>query len=206
MPKRGSKTSTVPVVWATFGTFFRRRDPNDFLLRLVTVDEPWLYHYYPEAKQQSMEWRHIGSPRSKYSECRNSLEKFSARFFWDQDGILLLDYLAKSQAIKAEYYFSLLVQLKPRVTGQLQPTRNWPTWASNIFIFQPKPCIWPRQTTTCPMDWKISRRVAIFPPTRRSLVLRDLVGRTNFWFFLIDFQKLEQRAKKCFVHRGDKFE
>jgi len=61
MPERGSKTSTVPVVWATFGFF--RRNPNDFLSRLVTMDETWLYHYYPETKQQSMEWRHSGSPR-----------------------------------------------------------------------------------------------------------------------------------------------
>ena len=32
-----------------------RRDPNDFLSRLVTMDETWLYHYDPETKQQSME-------------------------------------------------------------------------------------------------------------------------------------------------------
>jgi len=31
--------------------------PNDFLSRLVTMDETWLYHYDPETKQQSMEWR-----------------------------------------------------------------------------------------------------------------------------------------------------
>jgi len=34
---------------------FFRCDPNDFLSRLVTMDETWLYHYDPEAKQQSME-------------------------------------------------------------------------------------------------------------------------------------------------------
>jgi len=42
-----------------------RRDPNNFLWRLVTMDETWLYHYDPKAKQQSLEWRHSGSPRSK---------------------------------------------------------------------------------------------------------------------------------------------
>jgi len=39
------------------------RDPNDFLLRLVTMDETWLYHYDPETKQQSLEWQHSGLPR-----------------------------------------------------------------------------------------------------------------------------------------------
>jgi len=32
--------------------------------------------------------------------------------FWDQDSILLTDYLPKGQTINAEYYSSLLVQLK----------------------------------------------------------------------------------------------
>jgi len=31
---------------------FFRRDRNDFLSRLVTMDETWLYHYDPETKQQ----------------------------------------------------------------------------------------------------------------------------------------------------------
>jgi len=58
-----------------------RRDPNDFLSRLVTMDEAWLYHYDPETKQQSLESRHSGSPRPKNSECKNPLEKFSPRCF-----------------------------------------------------------------------------------------------------------------------------
>jgi len=34
---------------------FFRRDSNDFLSRMVIMDETWLYHYDPETKQQSME-------------------------------------------------------------------------------------------------------------------------------------------------------
>jgi len=37
-----------------------RRDPNDFLSRLVTMDETW---YDSEIKEQSVEWRHSGLPR-----------------------------------------------------------------------------------------------------------------------------------------------
>jgi histone-lysine N-methyltransferase SETMAR len=36
----------------------------------------------------------------------------SSQIFWDQDGILLSDYLPRGQIINAEYYRSLLVQLK----------------------------------------------------------------------------------------------
>jgi len=51
-------------------------------------------------------------PAPKNSDCKNPLEKFSPRLFWDQDGILLIDYLPKGQTINVEYYSSLLVQLK----------------------------------------------------------------------------------------------
>jgi len=51
-------------------------------------------------------------PASKNPECRNLLENFSPRFFLDQDGILLIEYISKGRTINAEYYSSLLVQLK----------------------------------------------------------------------------------------------
>ena len=96
-------------------------------------------------------------------------------FFWDQDSILLIDYLPKGQTINADYYSSLLVQLKdilkeklrgrsprgscscttmPRLTRHLQPKRNWPTCASNVLITHPILRICPHQTTTCSLDWK----------------------------------------------------
>jgi len=50
-------------------------------------------------------------PAPKNSECKNPLEVL-ASIFWDQVGILLIDYLPKGQTINAEYYSSLLVQLK----------------------------------------------------------------------------------------------
>ena len=42
---------------------------------------------------------------------QKSAGKFLALIFWDQDGILI-DYLPKGQTINADYYSSLLVQLK----------------------------------------------------------------------------------------------
>jgi len=137
--------------------------------RLVTMDETWLYHYDPETKQQSLEWRHSGSPRPKKFRVHKSAGKVLATIFLDQDGILLIDCLLKGQTINAEYYSSLLVQLKekaagssprgscsctttPRLTEHLQHRRNWPTWASNVSITHPILRIWPRRTTTCSLD------------------------------------------------------
>jgi len=91
---------------------FFRHDPNDLLSRLVTMDETWLYHYDPETKQQWVEWRHSGSPRPKKFRVPKHAGKVLASIFWDQDGILLIDYLPKGQTINTEYYSSLLVHLK----------------------------------------------------------------------------------------------
>ena len=89
-----------------------RLDRNDFLSRLMTMEETWLYHHAPETKQQTMEWRHSVSPRPQKILSVKVRWKFLASIFWDQDGILLINYLPKGQTIKAEHYSSLLVQLK----------------------------------------------------------------------------------------------
>jgi len=59
------------------------------------MDETWLYQYDPEKKQQSMEWRHSGSPRPKKIPSAKIRWKFLSSIFWDQDGIVLFDYLPK---------------------------------------------------------------------------------------------------------------
>ena len=61
---------------------FFRHDPNDFLSRLVTMDETWLYHYNPETKRQSMEWLHSGSLRPKKFQVQKSAGKVLASIFF----------------------------------------------------------------------------------------------------------------------------
>ena len=205
-----------------FGIFWR--DPNYFLSRLVSMDETWLYHYDPETKQQSMDWRHSGSPRPKKFRVQKSTGKFSPRFFWDQDGVLHIDYLPKGQTIKAEYYLSLLMQMKDNLKEKgrgkvtkgvlflhdnspahqtLATRRNWPTWASGVLITHPILRIWPHRNTTCSLDWKNDWKSPFFVLCGGHCFRGDLFGRTNFWIFLSDLNKLEQRAKKCIELRGE---
>jgi len=97
---------------SNFWNFFGAIQMISCWARLVTMDETWLYHYDPETKQQSMDWRHRSSPRPKEFRVQKSVGNVLASNFWDQDGILLIDYLPKGQTINAEYYSSLLVQMK----------------------------------------------------------------------------------------------
>jgi len=60
----------------------------------------------------------------------------SFRFdFWDQDGILFIDYLPKGQTINAEYYSSLLVQLKE----VLNEKRRWKFTRGVLFLHDNAP-------------------------------------------------------------------
>ena len=172
------------------------------------MDETWLYHYGPEKKQQSMEWRHSGSPRPspKHSECKNPLEKFSPRFFGLEtaSSSFIIFQMAKlstrciphlcwcnwrtfwrknAKAAGRSPRGSCSCTTMPRLTGHLQPTRNWPTWASTVLITHPVLRIWPRRTTTCFLDWKNNWKVAIFLPTRRSLLPRRPGWTDNFLNF-----------------------
>ena len=51
-------------------------------------------------------------PAPKKFRLQKSTGKVLASIFWDQDCILLIDYLPDGQTINAEYYLSLLVKLK----------------------------------------------------------------------------------------------
>jgi len=97
---------------------FFQRDPNDFLLQLMTMAETLLYLYDPETKQQSVEWRHSGLPRPKKFRVQKSAGKVLAPIFWDREGIHFIDYHPKGQTINADYYSSLLLQLKDIFEGK----------------------------------------------------------------------------------------
>jgi len=159
--------------------------------RLVAMDETWLYHYDSETKQRSIEWRHSGSPCPQNSVCKNPLEKFSPRFFGIKTASSSLIIFKKAKlstrSITHLYWCNWrtfwrknVAGISPRVscsfttmlrlTGHSQLRRNWPIWASKVLKNHPILRIWPRRTTTCSLDWKNNWKVAIFLPTRRSLL------------------------------------
>jgi histone-lysine N-methyltransferase SETMAR len=155
-------------------------------------------------RQSNNQWSIAANPAppQKNSECKNPLEKFSSRFFWDQDDILLIDYLPKGQTINAEYYLSLLVQLndilkvKCHATGRTRrgscscPAHRALATQKNLaymgFHYLDHP---PYSPGLAPSDYhlflglKKHGMFAIFLPTRRSLLPR----RPGWTDNLLDF-------------------
>ena len=191
---------------------FFRHDSNDFLSRLVTMDETLLYHYDPETKQQSMEWRHSGSPRPpKNSECKNLLEKFSLRIFEIKtaSSSVIIFQRAKLSTRSITHlcwcnwriFWSktpweghqgilILARKCPGSPGTCNPEEtDLPglpvSWSPTLFSGSSPVGLPPIQWT----EKKIESS-PFFRPTRRPGWME------NFWIFLSGLQMLEQRTKK----------
>jgi len=214
MSERGSKTPTVPVVWANL-EFFSARS------KLLPVGHDWWQWTKPGYITMT---RRPGDPTPKKFRVQESAGKVIASIFWDQDGILHIDYLPNGQTNNAECHSSLLVQLKdilkekrsgmdtkgsysctsmPWLTGLLQLRSNWPTWASSVLITHPITGTGPAGLSTVPWTEKTIERSLFFVRRGGHCWRGDQVGRTNFWIFLSGLQKLEQRAEKCVELRGE---
>ena len=77
----------------------RFRSQNDFLLRLVTVDETWVHCYEPENKAQSRQWVGPRSQRLKKFKTQPSPGKVMATVFWDAKDVIMLDILPKRSTV-----------------------------------------------------------------------------------------------------------
>jgi len=154
-----------------------------------------------------------------------SAGKVLASIFWDQDGILLIDYLPKGQTINAEYYSFLVVQLKDILKGK----RRWKFTKFVLFLHnnalaqralatQKKLAYLGFQFLDNP---RYSSDLAasdyhLFPGPKKRLKVRhfpsdaEVIVAAETWlegqlseFFLSGLQKLEQRAKQCIELRGE---
>ena len=98
--------ATRASVCSPFLKHFRTKD--DFLLRLVTVDDTWVHYYEPENKAQSCPLVGPGSQRPKKFKTQPSAGKVMATIFWDAKGLIMLDFLPKRSTITGGYYANLL--------------------------------------------------------------------------------------------------
>ena len=78
--------ATKASVYSALLKRFRLKE-DDFLSRLVTVDETWVHYYEQENKAQSRQ--------SVGPETQHSAGKVMATVFWDAQGVIMLDFLAK---------------------------------------------------------------------------------------------------------------
>ena len=93
----------------------RFRSKDDFLLRLVTVDETWVHYFKPENKAQSRQWVGPGSLRPKKFKTQPPAGKVMATIFWEAKGVIMSNVLPKRSTITGVYYANLLDQLRTAI-------------------------------------------------------------------------------------------
>lgn len=94
------------------------KEGETFLRRIVTGDETWVRLSTPESKQQSMQWRRVGSPRVKKFKLTPSTKKFMCTVFWDWRGILLVDFMDHGATINAAGYCETLRKLRRAIQNK----------------------------------------------------------------------------------------
>ena len=173
-----------------------------------------------------MEWQHSGSPGPKKFRLKKSAGKVLASIFWDQDGILLIDYLPKGQTIDAEYYSYLLVHLK----DILEEKRSGKFLKGVLFLHDNDPAHRALATQKklsylgfqcldhtlyspdlVPSDYHLFSGLKKLLKGRHFSSDAEVIAAAETWsdgqnsefFFLNGLQKLQQRARKCIELRGE---
>jgi [histone H3]-lysine36 N-dimethyltransferase SETMAR len=90
------------------------RDPN-FLERVVTCDETWIFQYDPETKRQSMHWKSKNSPRMKKARMSKSRFKAMLIVFFDIKGVIHIEWVPEGCTVNQYYYIQVLTTLRERV-------------------------------------------------------------------------------------------
>jgi hypothetical protein len=86
-------------------------DP-DFLSKVGTGDESWIYGYDPETKQQSSQWKCPSLPRPKKAWQMKSTVKSMPICFFDTDRIIHKEFVPPDQSVNAKFYCDVLRWLR----------------------------------------------------------------------------------------------
>ena len=101
------------------------------LFRIVTGNKTWAHHY-ELTKRQSVEWHHPQSPRKKKFKTTPSARKVMITVFWDTDGVILVDVMARGETVNLNACIKTL-QNWNSVTGECSLTGIQDTcWFSMI--------------------------------------------------------------------------
>ena len=93
----------------------------DFLKKVITGDESWVYGYDLETKAQSSQWKLPGFPCPKKVKQSCSKIKTILTVFFDWEGVIHHEYTPPGQTINQEYYlFFVLLWLRDAIS------QKWP--------------------------------------------------------------------------------
>ncbi len=78
---------------------------------VITVDESWMFHYDPELKQQSSQWKTAASPPPKKAKVVRSAGKVMMIIFFDEEGMVYQHAVEQGVTVTAVYYIDVLKKM-----------------------------------------------------------------------------------------------
>lgn len=199
-------------------------NPDDFFSTLVTQDETWVHHYDPETKQQSKQWKHASSPPPKKARVQASAGKVMLTVFWDQQGVLLIDFLQKGTTINGAYYASLLVKLRAAIKekrrGMLTKgvrllQDNAPVHNSRVALTQARSCGYdvlphpPYSPDLAPSDFFLFPNLKLHLKGKHFHDDDSVINEVTSWltsknadFYRHGIQSCKKRWEKCVALQG----
>jgi len=201
---------------SNFWKFFVRCDPNYFLSgaigdhgRNLIISLTW--------RQSSNQWSGglVAYPTHKNSKCKNLLGTFSPQIFGIKTTSSLIIFQRvklstqsitrlcwcswrtfwRNNAVGRSPRWSCSCPTMPRLTGHLQPRRNWPACASSVFDHPPY------SLDLAPSDYHPfpglkSERSPFFIHRGGNCCRGDLVGWTTFWIIFEGLAKVRAVGKE----------
>jgi [histone H3]-lysine36 N-dimethyltransferase SETMAR len=200
------------------------KDPDSYYSRLVTGDETWLHHYDPDTKQESMQWKHHGSPVPKKFRTQASAGKIMATVFWDEQGLLLIEYMPHKTTITGAYYATVIRRLRQAIKekrrgklrrGVLLLQDNAAVHTAGVsmqavtecgFELVPHP---PYSPDLAPSDFFLFSKLKKHLRGRRFANDCELKAAAESWFetqdksfFSAGIRQLSERYNKCLAVKG----
>ena len=197
MPEWGSKTSTVPVVWATFGILSARSKWFPFGRDWWPLTKAC--YIAMTRRQSNNQWSGgiAAHPAPKNSECKNPLEKFSPRFFGIKTAPSLIIFQRAKLSTRSITHLCWcnwthfggqtpregLARQCPGSPGTCNPEETGlpglpMSWSLTLFSVSGPVGIPP-----VPWTEKTIERSPFFVHRGGHCCRGDLVGRTTFWVF-----------------------
>ena len=91
------------------------KNDKEFLSKIITDDESWVYGYDVETKVQSSQWTSKTSPRSKKGRQVRSKIKVLLTVFFYASGVVRHECLLEGSTVNQTYYTEVLKRLREAI-------------------------------------------------------------------------------------------
>jgi len=97
-----------------------KAEGEQFLNRIVAINETWIRDFEPQLKSQSSQRKHATSPHPKKCRCQQSKVKLMMIMAYDKNGVTATDRVPPGSTVTAAYYREFLQDvLRPKIRQKM---------------------------------------------------------------------------------------